>query len=104
MSLKKLLSIMVVCFILVGSTFTFNGCKSMITEEQLAQLRDLRAKESSLSDMIQKKKDEKSKLERELKQRQADLKNCNDEKDFVQKKLSQWPNIWPDYTPAQPEQ
>lgn len=75
------------------------SCTSMISEEQLQQLKELRKQERSLTEMIEKKKDQKSRLERELKSRQAELDNCTEQKEFVQDKLSRWPDIWPDYDP-----
>jgi len=76
----------------------------MITPEQLAKLRDLRKEESSLNADIASKKQEKAGLERELSSRKADVKKCTDEKDMIKAKLSQWPNVWPDWKPEVPQQ
>ena len=80
------------------------GCKSMITDEQLAQMRDLRAKDHNLTEQITKSQAEKSKIQAELNSRNAELKKCSDDKAFIESKISQWPNVWPDYTPAKPEE
>ena len=53
-------------------------------------------KEKSLNESIQKKKDEKSRLMKEMDSRKAELKDCTDKKNFVQQKLQQWPNVWPE--------
>lgn len=78
------------------------GCTSMITPEQLSQMRDLRGQERNLTEQIRAKHDEKSKITQELNARMSELKKCTDDKTFIQQKLSQWPNCWPDYTPAPP--
>jgi hypothetical protein len=80
------------------------GCKSMITEEQLKEMTDLRAKEHNLTEQIQKKQQEKTKIQAELNSRNAELKKCSDDKAFIESKISQWPNVWPDYTPGKPEE
>ncbi len=81
---------------LVAASLVFSSCSNKITEEQLAQLKDLRLKERSLNESIQKKRDEKSRLEKELSARKAELKDCNDKKAFVTGKLQSWPNVWPE--------
>lgn len=79
------------------------GCKSMITEEQLKEMRDLRTKERNLTEQIKQKQDEKVRIQTEMNSRNAELKKCSDEKAFIESKISQWPNVWPDYTPGQVE-
>lgn len=81
------------------SSLSFTSCTSKITEEQLAQLAELRKRESQLNQEISAKQSEISKLESEINSRQAVLNDCNKDKDFIKTKLSQWPNVWPDYTP-----
>jgi septal ring factor EnvC (AmiA/AmiB activator) len=85
--------------ILVAFVLFVSSCTSMITEEQLQQLNELRKQERSLTEMIDKKKQQKSRLEQELKSRQVELDDCQKKKEFVQDKLSKWPDIWPDYKP-----
>ena len=102
MSLKKFISGVSFASAIVATSFILGGCTPKITQEQLQQLQQLRAQERNLSDMLDKKKVEKSKLERELQDRQGELKKCNDDKDFIQKKLAEWPNVWPDYKPEEP--
>lgn len=66
------------------------------------QLRELRKQQSSLTESINKKKDEKSRLERELNARKAELKDCQEKTQFVKDKLAKWPDIWPDWKYVEP--
>ncbi len=84
---------------ILGSTFFISSCSNKITEEQLLQLKELRAQERSLSESITKKQNEKSSLQREIDARRAELKNCNGEVQFISDKLKQWPNVWPELPP-----
>jgi len=87
--------------IICGALF-FTSCTPKITEEQLKQLKELKAQERQFTDDIQKKKDEKAKLESELNSRKSELKKCNDEVDYIKQKLATWPDIWPDWKPEPP--
>jgi len=84
-----------------AGTLGMAGCSSKITDEQLAQLKDLRQQETTLQSQIKQRNDVKSQLTNEVSRLQADLNQCGQDKAFVQGKLSQWPNVWPDwqYTP-----
>lgn len=77
----------------------FSSCSNKITEEQLMQLRELKKQERSLSESINKKKDNKMKLERELNSRRAELRDCQEKTRFVKEKLAKWPDVWPDWKP-----
>ncbi len=79
-----------------------NGCSNKITQEQLMQLRELRKEQSSLTEQINKRKDEKTKLERELTARKAELKDCEERTQFVKDKLAKWPDVWPDWKYVEP--
>lgn len=81
----------------------FSSCSNKITEEQLMQLRELRKQERSLNEAINKKKDNKMKLERELNSRRAELRDCQEKTQFVKDKLAKWPDVWPDWKPEQQE-
>jgi hypothetical protein len=87
---------------------TLASCSSKITEEQLAQLRDLRQREQTLNQQIRTRESERSRLQGEVSARRAEVDRCNTNKQFVQGKLQQWPNVWPDWadtvatTPATP--
>lgn len=99
MNLKRSLAVLGASTLMI-SFISLTSCTSMITEEQLAQLQELRKKERQLNTDISTKNAEISKIESELNLRKKDLNNCNKDKDFIQQKLSQWPNVWPDYTPV----
>ncbi len=87
--------------LLIAGTFFMQSCSNKITEEQLKQLQELRKQEKSHTEMIDKKRAEKSKLESELNTRKSELNRCNEENDFIKKKLAAWPDIWPDWKPVQ---
>lgn len=88
----------------VGIGLFLSSCSNKITEEQLMQLRELRKQERALNESISKKKDEKTRLERELNARKAELKDCEDKTQFVKDKLARWPDVWPDWKPLSPKQ
>jgi outer membrane murein-binding lipoprotein Lpp len=75
-----------------------SGCTSKITEEQLRELRDLRARESQLRQTISSSEAERLRVEGEVTRRQAEVRKCNEDKAFVQQQMGRWPNVWPDYT------
>jgi len=86
----------------VVSMATLASCSSKITDEQLAKLRDLRQKEQTLTQQIRAKKDEQSRLQNEVSARRAELDKCAKDKAFVQSKLAQWPDVWPDWKDTPP--
>jgi len=83
---------------LIATTFSFSSCDN-VTEEQLAQLEELRREESSLKDKISDVNSEASKLKMELRDVNKDLDKCNKDRKFVEDKLKSWPNVWPDWNP-----
>jgi uncharacterized protein (DUF3084 family) len=99
MQRKRIISGLTISSILLAFVLFLGSCSNKITEEQLAQLKELRKESRSLSEQIDKRKGEKSKLESELKARQAELKKCQDQVDFIKQKLALWPDIWPDWKP-----
>ncbi len=86
----------------VVSMATLASCSSKITEEQLAQLRDLRQREQTLNQQIRTRESDRSRLQGEVSARRAELDRCNTNKQFVQGKLQQWPNVWPDWADTVP--
>ncbi len=86
----------------VASMATLASCSSKITEEQLAKMRELRQKEQTLTQQIRAKRDEKSRLQSEVNARKAELDKCSKDRAFVQSKLAQWPDVWPDYKDTPP--
>lgn len=102
MKFKSLISTLGICSAICASSFLMTNCTPMVSEEQLLQLQDLRKKEKTLTADISAKQAEIQKLERELNARKAEVDNCNKDREFVKQKLSQWPNVWPDYNPNEP--
>lgn len=100
MKLTKLVTALGISSVILFSSISFTGCTPKITDEQLARLQELRKQEKQINADISSKQSEISKVEGEIKARQAELNNCNKDLDFVKQKLSQWPNVWPDYTPS----
>ncbi len=78
------------------------GCTKMIQPDQLSELRSLRAKETQLNKSISDREAEKSKLQRELSQRQTETKQCNDRRQFVLAKLNNFPGVLGDPLPENP--
>lgn len=98
---SRFFSVMGISTIIIISALFLGSCSNKITEEQLKQVKELRVEERSLMDNIQKKKDEKARLEAELNARKSELKKCQEEVDYLKKRLSTWPDIWPDWKPEQ---
>lgn len=95
---KNLTRIGIIAFLPIA-LLSFSGCSNKITEEQLAQLQELRKQERSLQDGIMNKKAELNRINDEINMRKTELKNCQTERDLIKQRLSKWPDVWPDYTP-----
>jgi len=104
MKFQRLISGLALPTIVIGVALMASSCRPMLTPEQLQELKDLRAKEKSLTEQIQVKKGEIKKIKGEIGARESELKNCTEKSDFVKQKLSQWPNVWPDWQPEPPPQ
>ncbi len=101
MQFKSLISKIGIGSAIVAVSVLFMDCSNKITEEQLAQLKELRKQERSLTAKISDIKSDKAAVEKELNARKAEMKKCQEDTEFVKKKLSQWPNVWPDWKPEQ---
>lgn len=99
MDFKKNLTRISVFAISTLAIVTLSSCSFKITEEQLAQLQELRRQERSLQDGIANKKAELSRIKDETNMRKTELKNCQSELDLIKQRLSKWPDVWPDYSP-----
>jgi len=99
MNLKRFISRYAIPILIVGIVVLLSSCRPMITPEQLQELKDLRAKEKSLTEQINAKKGDISKIKSEISSRETELKDCNEKSDFIKQKLSMWPNVWPDWSP-----
>ncbi|RMF35406.1 MAG: hypothetical protein D6747_02630 [Chlorobiota bacterium] len=84
------------------------GCTKMIQPDQLAELKQLRAREVQLAQSIRDGESRKQRLERELSSRQDELKRCNDLRATIQSRLNGFPgNLGeplPETPPAPPVQ
>lgn len=85
----------------VGIVLVLSSCCS-VKEEQLAAIRQLRVDEKQLSADIETAKASKARVSGELASRQAEVNRCNDHRAAIEKNLSNWPNIWPDWDPNPP--
>ncbi|HOV91555.1 MAG TPA: hypothetical protein PLC04_00525 [Candidatus Kapabacteria bacterium] len=99
MKLKKSLTKIAILIVLPMGLATLSSCTSKITEEQMTQLQELRKQERSLQDGISNKQNELNRIRSEINSRKAELNNCQNELNTVKTRLSQWPDIWPDYKP-----
>lgn len=100
MKFTKIAAIVGASALMLASSLSFTGCTTMITEQQMNRIQDLRKKEKQINAEISAKESEIPKIESEINARQSVLADCNKDKDFIMQKLSQWPNVWPDYTPS----
>jgi uncharacterized protein (DUF3084 family) len=99
--MKRSIQLGVLVLATAGMT-VLTSCSSKITEEQLATLRDLRQQEQTLNQQIRAKEGERDRLQSEVNARRAELDKCNTNKQFVQGKMAQWPNVWPDWQDTPP--
>jgi peptidoglycan hydrolase CwlO-like protein len=83
--------------LVMASATVLTSCSSKITEEQMATLRDLRDQEQKINQQIRQMEGERDRLQGEVNARKAELDRCNQNIQFVQGKLAQWPNVWPDW-------
>lgn len=99
MNFKKNLTRLGIITISLITIVTLSSCSFKITDEQLAQLQELRRQERSLQDGIANKKAELGRIKDEINMRNTELKSCQSELDLIKQRLSKWPDVWPDYTP-----
>ena len=69
-----------------------------ITDEQKAQITELRRQQASLSEKIKLRQSEIARLESEIGDRERAVAKCNEEKVALEQRLAKYPNAWPDYT------
>ncbi|MCK5741352.1 MAG: hypothetical protein KAH48_03975 [Chlorobi bacterium] len=102
MKIRGLVSKIGLTTLAVAATISMNSCTPMITEEQQMKINELKTQERQLTEGLSSKKREISKLNSEVSARNAELKKCKDDTEFVQSKLASWPNSWPDWKPEVP--
>lgn len=64
------------------------GCSSSPDAEQLKQLNDLKEEYASLQREVAAKEQAKAKAEREIAEKNAQLKKCNDDQQIVKQRLA----------------
>lgn len=99
--MKRTIRLGALALVVLGAT-SLTSCSSKITEEQMAELTRLRDQERTLIAQTRSLEQDKSRLQSEVTAQQTSLSNCNTNKQFVQGKLSQWPNVWPDWQYVEP--
>ena len=65
------------------------GCSSKPDAEQLKQLNDLKEEYASLQKEVGAKEQAKAQAEREIAEKNAKLKKCNDDQQIVKQRLGQ---------------
>lgn len=89
-------------FAVVAASMTMVGCSSKITDEQKAELLNLKQQENTLRQQVSAKEQEKARLQSEVKARKTELDQCNTNRQFIEGKLAVWPDVWPDWKDAPP--
>jgi septal ring factor EnvC (AmiA/AmiB activator) len=64
------------------------GCSSSPDEEELRQLNDLKEEYATLQKESAAKEEEKAALERQIADKNAQLKKCNDDQQVVRQRLA----------------
>ena len=98
MKIKKIVSSASFYIAVLASSVILTSCSCKITDEQLGKIADLRRQEKSINTEITNVQNERAKLNKELQARKAEADDCNEKRNTVRLRLSQWPNVWPDYT------
>lgn len=83
-------------------TAVLSSCSCKIKEEQQTMINKLRTEERQLTADTETAERNRTRISSELNSRQAETRQCNERKAFVQDKMSRWPNIWPDWDPNAP--
>ena len=74
-------------FLLSGGLMLF-GCSSNPNDEQMKQLNDLKDETASLQKEVTAKQDAKAGLDKEVADKNAKLKKCNDDQQVVKQRLA----------------
>lgn len=72
---------------LIAFSVVLSGCSSRPDSEQMRQLNDLKEEYASLQREVASKEQAKSTLTREVADKNAKLKQCNDDQQVVKQKL-----------------
>lgn len=82
---KNLLFVLLAAFLMTGSV-VLTGCSSGPDEEQMQQLNDLKAEVESLQSQVNAKMDEKSQLQKQIADKDAKIKQYQNDMDAVRKR------------------
>lgn len=74
--------------LLLSGSLMLSGCSSHPDEEQMKQLNDLKEEVASLQKDMAAKEQQKANLDREIAEKNAKLKKCNDDQQVVKQRLS----------------
>ena len=72
--------------IMFSSTIVITGCSSGPDDEQIQQLNDLKAEVESLQSQVNAKMDEKSQLQKQIADKDAKIKQYQNDMDAVRKR------------------
>jgi len=74
--------------LLFSGGMVLSGCSSSPNEEQMKQLNDLKDEVASLQKDVSAKDEQKSALAKEIADKNAKLKKCNDDQQVVKQRLA----------------
>ena len=74
--------------LLLSGGMMLSGCSSSPSDEQMKQLNDLKDEVASLQKDVSAKEDQKSALDKEIADKNAKLKKCNDDQQVVKQRLA----------------
>ena len=74
--------------LLFSGGMMLSGCSSSPNEEQMKQLNDLKDEVASLQKDVSAKQEQKSALDKEIADKNAKLKKCNDDQQVVKQRLA----------------
>ena len=74
--------------ILFAGSVVLVGCSSSPDDAQLKQLNDLKEEVSALQKDVASKEDQKSALDKQIAEKNAKLKKCNDDQAIVKQRLA----------------
>ncbi len=86
---KNMLFVLIIAAVFAGSTMMV-GCGGGVDEEQMAALNNLKAEVESLQSQVKAKEDEKASLQKQISDKDAKLKKCNDDMAKTKSCLDSW--------------
>jgi len=88
-NIKKMLFVLLIGAFLSGSAMIV-GCGGGVDEEQMAAVNSLKAEVESLQGQVKAKEDEKASLQKQISDKDAKLKKCNDDMAKTKSCLDSW--------------